>query len=149
MATTAAPTYFPSYKGYVDGGVVANNPSLAALAQTQDSRAKITNRPALDQVAVLSIGTGISLYHISGENLDWGYAQWTRPLIDLMLEANMGIADYQCRQIIGDNYHRLAPVFPPQISIKLDEWKKADYLVEFANNLNLSETISWLEELKW
>lgn len=33
MKTSAAPTYFPSYEGFIDGGVIANNPSMAALAQ--------------------------------------------------------------------------------------------------------------------
>jgi hypothetical protein len=31
-----------------------------------------------------------------------------------------GIADYQCRQILGDGYHRLAPVFPPGVSMPED-----------------------------
>ena len=33
LATSAAPTYFPTHKGYIDGGVHANNPAMAALAQ--------------------------------------------------------------------------------------------------------------------
>jgi patatin-like phospholipase/acyl hydrolase len=40
--TSAAPTYFPTADRYIDGGVVANNPSMAALAQTQDVRSVIT-----------------------------------------------------------------------------------------------------------
>jgi uncharacterized protein len=47
METSAAPTYFPSYNGYVDGGVVANNPSMAALAQALDSRNGPEDRAAL------------------------------------------------------------------------------------------------------
>ncbi len=38
LYTAAAPTYFPAVDGYVDGGVYANNPSMCALAQTQDQR---------------------------------------------------------------------------------------------------------------
>ena len=38
LYTAAAPTYFPSVDGFIDGGVYANNPSMCALAQTQDSR---------------------------------------------------------------------------------------------------------------
>ncbi len=38
LYTAAAPTYFPSVDGYIDGGVYANNPSMCALAQTQDER---------------------------------------------------------------------------------------------------------------
>jgi len=33
LRTSNAPTYFPIYQGYVDGGVVANNPSVCAMAQ--------------------------------------------------------------------------------------------------------------------
>ena len=33
LSTSAAPTFFPSNGVYIDGGVIANNPSLAAVAQ--------------------------------------------------------------------------------------------------------------------
>lgn len=36
LYTSAAPTYFPTVDGYVDGGVFAINPSMCALAQSQD-----------------------------------------------------------------------------------------------------------------
>lgn len=32
MASTAAPTYFSVYRGFTDGGVIANSPSMCALA---------------------------------------------------------------------------------------------------------------------
>ncbi len=50
LSTSAAPTYFPSHKGYIDGGVLANNPTMAAVAETQDARATILNRPGLNDL---------------------------------------------------------------------------------------------------
>jgi patatin-like phospholipase/acyl hydrolase len=142
MYTAAAPTYFPSVDGFVDGGVYANNPSMCALAQTQDTRYRPT--PSVDEVVLLSVGTGTSLFSIRGKSLDWGYAQWIKPLINLMLDGISGIADYQCSQMLRDRYHRLAPVFPPEISIPMDDVAKIPYMIEFAEELDLSSTVRWM-----
>ncbi|MHC4363307.1 MAG: patatin-like phospholipase family protein, partial [Planctomycetota bacterium] len=115
LYTSAAPTYFPSVDGYIDGGVYASNPAMCALAQTQDPRYDPT--PSLDDVLLLSLGTGRSLQYIKGKSHDWGYAQWIKPLITLMLDATAAIADYQCQQMLRERYHRLAPVFPGGVSI--------------------------------
>ena len=142
MYTAAAPTYFPSVDGYIDGGVYANNPAMCALAQTQDKRYRPT--PSLDEVELLSLGTGTSLLHIRGKTLDWGYVQWIKPLISLMLDGISGIADYQCRQMLRNRYHRLAPVFPPDVSIPMDAVKKIPYMIQFAEELDLRKTVSWV-----
>ena len=142
LYTSAAPTYFPSVDGYIDGGVYASNPAMCALAQTQDRRYKPT--PSLDEVLVLSLGTGTSLQYIKGKTHDWGYVQWVEPLISLMLDGTAGIADYQCRQILGDRYHRLAPVFPAGKTVPMDDIKKIPYMVEFAEAWPIDETIKWL-----
>ncbi len=144
LYTAAAPTYFPTVDGYVDGGVYASNPSMCALAQSQDARIK--NGPALKDVVLLSLGTGTSLVYIKGKNLDWGYAQWAKPLVNLMLDGVAGIADYQCMQILGERYHRLAPVFEPGVSIPMDGVEKVPQMVEFANKLNLGPTVQWLKD---
>jgi len=141
LYTSAAPTYFPSVDGYIDGGVYANNPSMCALAQTQDSR---YSRTALGDVVLFSIGTGTNLQYIKGKTLDWGYAQWVKPLIGLMLDGTVGIADYQCYQILGARYHRLAPVFPADRTVALDDVKKVPYMIEFAGSVDLDETVDWL-----
>lgn len=142
MYTSAAPTYFPSVDGYVDGGVYATNPSMCALAQALDSRGAVP--PALGEIVLLSIGTGTSLLHIEGQELDWGYAQWAKPLVNLMLDGTAGIADYQCRQILGSRYHRLAPVFPPGVSIPMDAVDRIPDMVRFAEDVDLSETVRWI-----
>ncbi|MCW8985381.1 MAG: patatin-like phospholipase family protein [Thermoanaerobaculales bacterium] len=142
MYTAAAPTYFPSVDGFIDGGVFANNPAMCALAQTQDKRYRPT--PLLDRVELLSLGTGTSLFYIRGKTLDWGYAQWIKPLISLMLDGISGIADYQCQQMLRNRYHRLAPVFPPDVSIPMDEVKKIPYMIQFAESLDLRQTVRWM-----
>jgi patatin-like phospholipase/acyl hydrolase len=142
MYTAAAPTYFPSVDGYIDGGVYANNPAMCALAQTQDKRYRPT--PALDEVVLLSLGTGMSLFYVRGKTLDWGYAQWIKPLISLMLDGISGIANYQCHQMLRKRYHRLAPVFPPDVSIPMDDVKKIPYMIDFAEGLDLRPTLRWM-----
>lgn len=142
MYTAVAPTYFPSVDGYIDGGVYANNPAMCGLAQTQDKRYRPT--PSLDEIVLLSLGTGTSLFHIEGRALDWGYAQWIKPLISLMLDGISGIADYQCRQMLRDRYHRLAPVFPPEVSIPMDDVGKIPYMIDFAERLDMGPTIRWM-----
>jgi patatin-like phospholipase/acyl hydrolase len=144
LYTSAAPTYFPAVDGYVDGGVYASNPSMCALAQTQDTRYKPT--PRLRDVVLLSLGTGTSLQYITGQSNDWGYAQWAKPLINLMLDGTAGIADYQCRQLLSSRYHRLGPVFEPGVSIPMDGVKKIPYMIEFAETWPLEETTDWLTE---
>ncbi|NNF33725.1 MAG: hypothetical protein HKN68_06435 [Saprospiraceae bacterium] len=84
-ATSAAPVYFPparvkSIGGHekafhlIDGGVVANNPSLLALKEAKKLY------PNAKNYIILSIGTG---YSISGYTVDemnkWGVAQWMSP----------------------------------------------------------------------
>lgn len=142
LYTSAAPTYFPSVDGYIDGGVYASNPSMCALAQTQDRRYKPT--PSMDRIVLFSLGTGFSLQYIKGRSHDWGYVQWVKPLMNLMLDGTTGIADYQCQQILDRRYHRLAPALPPGRSVPLDDAAKIPYLIKFAESTSIRKTVNWL-----
>lgn len=147
LYTSAAPTFFPSVDGYVDGGVAIINPSMAALAQTQDARCEITDRPEVDEVVLLSIGTGKVLSRIEGDRHNWGYLQWVRPLIRLMSDAVSGIPDYQAGQILGANYRRLDYTFGPDEGVAMDEWQANERLVRIAEgemDETLDETAAWL-----
>ena len=111
--------------------------------------------PGLAEVYVLSLGTGMNLSYIKGKNLDWGLAQWAKPLVSLLLDASMGIADFQCRHILKENYRRIAPVFPHDTNIKLDEWKRAQELIDFGNASSLTDPghkddlVQWLSKVGW
>lgn len=140
LRTSAAPTYFPVYQGYVDGGVVANNPSMAPLAQALDPG---TGRQKLGDVKLFSVGTGITPTFVSGNTLDWALAQWAPILANMMLEGVMGVADYECSRLLGDAYFRLAPVLPAPIPLDCPE--KIPSLMEDANRVDITAAVTWLK----
>jgi len=61
-----------------------------------------------------------------------------------MLDGVNGIADYQCKQLLGDHYHRLAPTFPTGKQIGMDGVDEIPYLADFATALKLTATADWL-----
>lgn len=140
LRTSAAPTYFPVYQGYVDGGVVANSPSMAALAQALD---KETGKQQLGDLRLFSVGTGISPVFVSGDTLNWGLAQWATVLVNMMLEGVMGVADYECSRLLGSSYFRLAPVLPAPIP--LDCTDKIQSLIDDANKVDIAKAAAWLK----
>jgi len=141
MRTSAAPTYFPDYEGYVDGGVVANNPSMAALAQALDPG---TGNQKLGDIRLFSVGTGGSPTVISGVSHNWGVAQWAHSLVDMMIDGMMGVADYECLRVLGKNsYFRLAPPLPFPVS--MDDVGKIPDLIKDAENVDLNDAITWLK----
>lgn len=147
LYSSSAPTYFPSADGYIDGGVIANNPSMAALAQTQDRRIE-GPRPPMSSIVLLSIGTGHPLLRIEKGRHDWGLAQWSRPLLDILMEGGMGVPDYQCRQLLGERYHRLDPVLPDSAPIRMDDVRRMPELAPIAGAVALAPTLEWLD-CKW
>jgi hypothetical protein len=140
LRTSAAPTYFPVYQGYVDGGVIANNPSMAAVAQALDAG---TGKQQLGDLRLFSVGTGITPAFVSGDRLDWGLVRWAPKLADMMLEGGMGVADYECARLLGNNYLRLAPVLPEPVP--LDCAEKIPILVQYANQVDITAAVAWLK----
>jgi patatin-like phospholipase/acyl hydrolase len=140
MRTTAAPTYFPTYGRFIDGGVVANDPSVSALAQALNDQ---TGGQDLRSVRLLSIGTGINPTYIAGADHDWGYTQWAKPIIGLMMEGVMGVAAYECAQLLGDRYHRVNCVLDQPIP--LDAYSKVDSLIGYADALDLTDSVAWIQ----
>lgn len=138
LRTSAAPTYFPVYQGFADGGLVANNPSMCAVAQALD---KGTGKQKLNKITVLSIGTGVLPKYVSGFNENWGYLQWAPHLITIMMDGVSGVADFQCKQILGPRYLRLDVLFDRDIS--LDKVEEMPYLIQLADREEIEETKKW------
>jgi uncharacterized protein len=146
LYTSSAPTYFPSADGYIDGGVFANNPSMVALVQAISQRNNIKERANIDEIVLLSVGTGVSLSYIKGQTLDWGYAQWVKPLINILMDGVAGISDYQTAQLLGERYQRLQIVFDSKETIELDDVNKLGRMSEIGSTFSVDETRLWLEK---
>ena len=83
---------------------------------------------------------------MKGKDLDWGYAQWAKPLLNIMMDGSMGVTDYQCRKILGKSYHRLSPVFPPETRIALDDVKAIPELVRIAEETDIRQAARWIRK---
>jgi uncharacterized protein len=84
LATSAAPTYFPSHEveghALVDGGVFAPNPAIAAIAEALERRADPPHHLDIDDLLVVSIGTGLHETHYTqAEVSGWGRLGWIIP----------------------------------------------------------------------
>ena len=140
LRTAVAPSYFPVYQGYVDGGVAASNPAMCALAQALHCP---TGGQSLDNVSLLSMGTGYNPHYLNVKDADWGLAQWAPHMLNIMLEASADVVDYQCRVILDDRYIRVNPVLPKPID--LGSIKHIPDLLETAEKVNLNATIDWVQ----
>jgi patatin-like phospholipase/acyl hydrolase len=112
-ATTAAPTFFsPACISSVckkhehiciDGGFVANNPSLYAAIETMKT---FDVHP--EDIVIVSVGTGMTKY-IKGEHVKtWGKIQWASPVSDILIDGNNESVVYACGHYLGaGNFFRL------------------------------------------
>lgn len=99
LATSAAPTYFDPYStkytdlhgmehlfsNKVDGGVVANNPTLLTIIEAQKAFKK-----ELSDLQVLSLGTGYQRFVDACDRHNWGLKYWVgsnrKRLIELFMQ---------------------------------------------------------------
>jgi uncharacterized protein len=140
VRTSAAPTYFPIYQGYIDGGVVANNPSTCALAQALNP---LTGNQRLEDIVLLSVGTGFNPRFLLAEDESAGLLQWAPHLVNLMLEGGAGLADYQCRQILDRRYLRVNPLLPEPVA--MDAVDRLSTLKRIGRQFDLSFAHAWID----
>jgi len=106
-ATSAAQTYFPGYKlddkVLWDGGNVANNPTLCAMAEA-------TRMWPDQQLRVLSLGCGASKSRFTAtELIDAGIAKVGIETMGLLFDENDRLPDYILRHLMPDGYFRIDP----------------------------------------
>jgi len=139
MATSAVPVFFPTYDKYVDGAFIANNPSLVAVAQTQDSR-NIEKCPKMDEIAILSVGTIRDIY-IEQRDAAWGYFMWSRSIFHIITERDTLVINHMGKLLMGERYHRIEPV----INGPMDNFDSVSEIAKVGNDYPLEETIKWVK----
>ncbi|MBV9240867.1 MAG: patatin-like phospholipase family protein [Acidobacteria bacterium] len=118
-ASSAAPTYFPAHTmllndaeiPLVDGGVVANNPSVCGIAEglkIQADPARTTDACGLKDFIVASFGTGSSTKPITiHQAVHWGPIKWLFPVIDVIFDGSQDASNYIASKLISKaNYFR-------------------------------------------
>ena len=116
-ATSAAPTYFEparvtaqdgAHYSCIDGGTIINNPAVNGFVEARTLWGIHT-----DEMAILSLGTGEDHTPLHYKDFkDRGLLQWMKPLIDIMMDGSMRMADYQLRNMfdgrdVADQYLRM------------------------------------------
>ena len=89
--SSAAPTYFEAYEGYIDGGVYANNPSIEAIC------AALHEGIPASQIEIVSIGTGISDNCVTPKN--WGLLQWAPHIISYIFQGAEESSEFCARAV--------------------------------------------------
>ena len=110
-ASSAAPTYFPTIEvdidpgdldgthWLIDGGVIANNPTMCALSEAR----RVWRDTKLDDVRVLSVGTGRMTRKVNGRaSRKWGSAGWFAQgqILDILTDET--IVGYQAGNMLAD-----------------------------------------------
>ncbi len=104
-ASCSAPTYFPPVclsttpecqNCYVDGGVVANNPSICALIEAM----KLEKCKSVHDIHLLSIGNVKNDVAYQYRDVKkWGPLEWAVPLFSILLNSNSQTVDYQLNTV--------------------------------------------------
>ena len=108
LATSAAPTYFKAaafsqheHASYVDGGVWANCPAMAALVE-----AVSFCEANLEDIDILSIGTTTTPFSIAN-HAEAGAAEWNMGLVNVMFEGQVEASVKQAGLLTKGRLHRI------------------------------------------
>jgi patatin-like phospholipase/acyl hydrolase len=142
-ATSAAPTYLPSYEmNYngknrvcIDGGVFINNPSMAAVAEVLKwgiDGADIK----LKDISCLSLGTGMYTDNLGVKNTpSWGVVNWAQPITTVMMQSTSAATVYECEQVLS-NFLRLQVTIDDKDRSDMSDSRKEtlDYITSRVND---------------
>ena len=135
LATAAAPTYFSatnvnnkiSNTSYLDGGVWANSPVMAAIIE-----AVVYLNVPLDRIDVLSVGTTSEPFTVETFSHS-GKLGWRKTLINLLMNAQIESTVNHARLLVGEpRFMRINAITPPG-KYELDDATEVESLIALGN----------------
>jgi uncharacterized protein len=164
LRSSGAPATQRAYQNYVDGYTVATNPSTASIAFAVGKA-----KQPLDQIAVLSIGTGEAPLQLRRDTRGWGMVSsnnirpenpenlppnWgvlfnhspNEPLLPFLQLVSNGSGYYESMvssELLGDRFFRLNPQIP---NFSKTDPSVVPSVIEIANNTNLLPVVQFLEK---
>ena len=130
MATSAAPTFFDSFKigdnVFLDGGVNLNNPALTAYTEALKYGAK------KEKTFVLSLGSGICIPDPLNPDSYRGKLFWAQNIHKVVLAAQEANTDVQMHNLLGDKYQRWQVWMEEPIALDSYDDQSLDFLTEMS-----------------
>lgn len=148
LRSSAAPTYFPSYQNYIDGGVAANDPSALAYALLF-SLSPFPPPPFY----LLSFGTGF-VNHFIPKGEDWGSLSWTidcatkedatsTPLLSMMFDVQEELSAQLASLLLGPRFCKLNK--PLDTVVKLNDASAIPSLIDTTRRWISTRPAAWQE----
>lgn len=110
-ATSAAPSYFPAFRSskselFIDGGMVANNPSLVGYFEVQLNFPQFAQR-----IKILNLGTEGGECALPNRRLgNGGLLQWAKKAPDVLMQAQAASTEKLMERLLGpENWLRVKP----------------------------------------
>ena len=152
LCSTAAPMFYATFQGHIDGWPIVDNPALSALSTVVSLP---EGAPALSDVRMMSLGVGVAPSSLEGQTLSWGRDQWLDgqqrttmicpPLLDLICTQNAALCSKQCRQLMGsERYLRLNVDL--QAAERMDNFAIIDNLVSQVDAMDISPYVEWVNK---
>ena len=152
LATSAAPTFFPQARigtgtAYADGGLWANNPAMLAYAEAIKihgiaKRDELDPAFSLDEIHMISIGTGEPEYYAKPEHGDDGLLWWADKLFEVASGAASQGVDFQLRYVLGPQRYQRIDFKMPSTPWRLDEVAAIPELLQYGEQTAIDKYAS-------
>lgn len=148
----SAPIMSPTYQGYADGGLFANNPSLCALTAARDHFGL-----SMDTMRIVSIGQGQNQATVDcSQRADYGFQKWLldpkdpMAILKLVMDSNMQAITYQCSRLLEDQFVRIDPFLTEgSLSGGLNFNRQVLELRQIARSLDYDPVLRQLASIGW